>query len=75
MKRVIFLILIALIFGCTHIYEVTKTSQAAKVDTQNNSTIDSVIINGKSRWGTFGGDHPQDLLHEPIGQYVDSLFE
>ncbi len=45
------------------------------IDTQNNSTIDSAIINGKSRWGTFGGDHPQDLLHEPIGQYVDSLFD
>jgi hypothetical protein len=45
------------------------------IDAQNDSTIDSVIINGKSRWGTFGGDHPQDLLHEPIEKYVDSLFE
>ena len=51
------------------------TVKLSIIDTQNNSAIDSVIINGKSRWGTFGGDHPQDLLQEPIGQYVDSLFD
>lgn len=29
---------------------------------------------GKSKWATFGGDHPQDLLPEPINNYVASLF-
>jgi hypothetical protein len=44
------------------------------VDTVNSSTLDSVIIKGKSRWATFGGDHPPDLLPKPLNHYVDSLF-
>ena len=34
----------------------------------------SATLNGKSKWATFGGDHPQDLLPEPIAHYVGSLF-
>ena len=30
---------------------------------------------GKSKWATFGGDHPQDLLPEPTNQYVSSLYQ
>ncbi|WP_254924651.1 DUF4823 domain-containing protein [Aeromonas sp. A35_P] len=29
---------------------------------------------GKSKWATFGGDHPQDLLPEPTEKYVNSLY-
>ena len=36
--------------------------------------IGSTIIYGKSKWATFGGDHPQDLLPEPIKKYVQSLY-
>jgi len=36
--------------------------------------LSSTIVKGKSGWATFGGDHPQDLLPEPIEQYTDSLF-
>jgi hypothetical protein len=36
--------------------------------------IASQIISGKSKWATFGGDHPQDLLAEPINDYVQSLY-
>lgn len=46
----------------------------AIVDTKNESTIDSVIIKGKSGLATFGGDHPQDLLPKPVTEYVDSLY-
>jgi hypothetical protein len=35
----------------------------------------SVSIWGKSKWATLGGDHPQDLLPEPINKYVTSLYE
>ena len=28
----------------------------------------STIISGKSKWATFGGDHPQDLLPEPLNK-------
>jgi len=31
-------------------------------------------IKGTSKWATFGGDVPEDLLKTPIDAYVDSLF-
>jgi hypothetical protein len=37
--------------------------------------LDSVVIEGKSTLATFGGDHPQDLLPEPVGEYAASLFK
>jgi hypothetical protein len=36
--------------------------------------IDSVLIEGKSKWATFGGDHPQDLLSDPIDRHVATLY-
>jgi hypothetical protein len=38
------------------------------------SELCSSIISGKSKWATFGGDHPQDLLPEPLKNYVESLY-
>jgi hypothetical protein len=38
-------------------------------------TIDSIIITGSSKWATSGGDRPQDLLQQPVSNYVFSLFE
>jgi hypothetical protein len=32
------------------------------------------IYSGKSKWATFGGDHPQDLLPEPTQKFVDLLY-
>jgi len=29
---------------------------------------------GKSKWATFGGDHPQDLLPEPTNEFVSNLY-
>lgn len=34
----------------------------------------STHIKAKSKLATFGGDHPQDLLPEPLNNYVDSLY-
>jgi len=34
----------------------------------------SAEIKGKSSWATFGGDHPQDLLKEPVAEFAVSLF-
>ena len=36
--------------------------------------IAGTLIGGKSKWATFGGDHPQDLLPEPIQTYVETLY-
>jgi uncharacterized protein DUF4823 len=43
-------------------------------DVALGSGIASSVIDGESKWATFGGDHPQDLLPEPVSQYVDSLY-
>ena len=40
----------------------------------DDQEIAGTLIGGKSKWATFGGDHPQDLLPEPIQAYVDSLY-
>jgi hypothetical protein len=44
------------------------------MDAATETIIDSVVIKDKSRWFTVGGDHPSDLLPEPIDKYVASLF-
>lgn len=43
-------------------------------DSRSETQVASIVISGKSKWATFGGDHPQDLLPEPIKQYVESLY-
>lgn len=43
-------------------------------DSGDGKELSTTIITGSSKWMTFGGDHPQDLLPEPIGQYIDSLY-
>ena len=48
-----------------------------KISVYDNMTLKelaSTIISGTSKWATFGGDHPQDLLVEPINTYVQSLY-
>jgi hypothetical protein len=44
------------------------------MDAVTETIVDSVVIKDKSRWFTVGGDHPPDLLPEPIDTYVASLF-
>ena len=43
-------------------------------DGQTDSELASTILSGTSKWATFGGDHPQDLLPEPVNEYIDSLY-
>ena len=48
-----------------------------KIDIYNTSNMEhesSVIFSGKSKWATFGGDHPQDLLQKPIQDYIKTLY-
>ncbi len=39
-----------------------------------DAPLASRLMSGKSKWATFGGDKPQDLLHDPINAYVESLY-
>lgn len=43
-------------------------------ETGQSDPIASRLMSGKSKWATFGGDKPQDLLHTPISNFVDSLY-
>ena len=43
-------------------------------DARSAKLLAASSLAGKSKWATFGGDHPQDLLPEPINDYVASLF-
>jgi hypothetical protein len=36
------------------------------VDAASGTDLATSVISGKSKWATFGGDHPQDLLPEPL---------
>jgi len=44
------------------------------VETATNRSLASAVIKGKSGLATFGGDRPQDLLPEPIEEFVSSLY-
>jgi len=44
-------------------------------DTNTRKEIANSSYTGKSKWATFGGDHPQDLLPDPTNQYVNSLYQ
>ncbi|MDJ0852554.1 MAG: DUF4823 domain-containing protein [Myxococcota bacterium] len=45
------------------------------VEVSSGRTLDETNIVGKSRWATFGGDHPQELLPVPCEQYAAALFQ
>jgi len=44
------------------------------IQTATGRIVESGIVKGKSGLGTFGGDHPQDLLPIPINEFVSILF-
>ena len=45
------------------------------VDIGTSEVVSSAIIDGTSGIATFGGDHPQDLLLEPVTKFIDGLFK
>lgn len=45
------------------------------IEVKTGNKVSSATINGSSGLATFGGDHPQDLLPEPVEKYVDSIFK
>ena len=44
------------------------------IDTKTSQSITSSIINGRSGWATFGGDHPQDLLPDAVEDLTKNLY-
>ena len=43
-------------------------------DVARGRMLASAVVSGSSGLLTIGGDHPQDLLPEPMDSYVGSLF-
>ncbi|MFC1762231.1 DUF4823 domain-containing protein [Planctomycetota bacterium] len=44
-------------------------------DAISKEELANTTYRGKSKWATFGGDHPQDLLAEPTRKYITSLYK
>ena len=43
-------------------------------DVESGKDIGSVLGRASSKWGTFGGDHPQDLLPRIMNEFTKRLF-
>ena len=43
------------------------------LDVSSGKLVDATTIQGTSKWATFGGDYPQDLLPVPMRDYVARL--
>ena len=43
-------------------------------DAGTGEKLAATVADASSKWATFGGDHPQDLLPEMTQRFVDSLF-
>jgi hypothetical protein len=43
-------------------------------DAVTQKELANASYTGKSKWATFGGDHPQELLPDPTNKYVNSLY-
>ena len=43
-------------------------------DASSSEKLASTVLSGKSQWATMGGDHPQDLLKEPLESFVKTLY-
>lgn len=44
------------------------------IDVATGTELDRAVLKGSSSWFTLGGDHPQDMLPEPVDEYVASIF-
>ena len=50
------------------------TLKMAVSEVATGKVVASTVARASSKWGTLGGDHPQDLLPVPRQQFVDRLF-
>jgi len=45
------------------------------LDAETGDEIASTLARASSKWGTFGGDHPQDLVPETVEAFINSVAE
>ena len=44
------------------------------MSTESDEVIDKFLIEGKGKVMSWGGDHPIDIVKEPLNKWVNSLF-
>jgi hypothetical protein len=44
------------------------------IDVASGQVTSSSVVHASTKWASFGGDHPQDLLPETAKSFVDQLF-
>lgn len=44
------------------------------IDARDGEVLESRLIKANSKWLTYGGDRPEDLLVKPFSSFADSLF-
>ena len=44
-------------------------------DAKTRKKLATANYSGKSKWATFGGDHPQDLLPKPTNEIIDAMYK
>jgi len=49
--------------------------QLTVFDAKTKQEVAKISYSGKSKWMTFGGDHPEDLLPEPTEQVIESFYK
>jgi hypothetical protein len=42
-------------------------------DAKTGNEIASTLARASSKWGTFGGDHPQDLVPKTVEDFINSV--
>jgi hypothetical protein len=47
--------------------------QLEVLEVPSGRALYSAVVKANGAWATFGGDHPQDLLREPLGAFADRL--
>jgi hypothetical protein len=50
-----------------------KVSISLQLYRPGGGLLSSAVVDGNSSWWTLGGDHPEDLLHEPFAEYAAGL--
>lgn len=41
---------------------------------ESGKDVASIMSRASSKWGTFGGEHPQDLLPRVMSEFTKLLF-
>lgn len=44
------------------------------INMTTGTTLRSMVFKASSKWARLGGDHPENILEQPIKEFIDSLY-